>query len=174
MKNCLWCACLALIASVFFCQASDVSAQDADDRSDLQIADTDSNGEVTIEELKTFLTDKADKDEKELEDGDLDAWVAKIDANGNGKVSKGELRLASEAYEQVLKDKDDAKSAAAKAEKNKPPTSSVEMMDKRFQARKPVVGTKVEGLVAIDETGEELDFDQLRGKHVVIVFGCLT
>ena len=47
-------------------------------------------------------------------------------------------------------------------------------MNMRFQSKKPALGTLVEDLVAIDEDGEEVDLAELRDKHVVIVFGCLT
>lgn len=55
------------------------------------------------------------------------------------------------------------------------PTEWAEKFNQRFERRPPLRDAQVfDGLTAFDEQGEKLDFESLKGKHTVIVFGCLT
>lgn len=187
---------LGIILIPFLC-SDYATAQDEEKKlKPLQRADADSDGEVTMEELKTFLTenhfdewkekvdlgiDDEDADfendeamEKLFTDKYLDRWAKKIDANQNEVISKWELRLASKALDQVLLEVEETAEAKAESEERRMPATAIERMDENFRTQKPVVGTAVEDLVALNESGAEVDFEKLRGKHVVIVFGCLT
>ena len=46
--------------------------------------------------------------------------------------------------------------------------------EKRFAPRDPKVGSIVADVSAYDEDGDEFALKQTRGKHTVLVFGCLT
>ena len=132
-------------------------------RSDLKAADANADGSVSTDEMKSFLTEKY-----------IGAWVQKLDANRNGKISKREFRLARKALEQVLKEADETESRVEEQVAAKPPSTLVEMMNAQHLERKPLIGDIVEDVVALDESGNEVSFNDFRGKHVVLVFGCLT
>lgn len=155
----------------------------------LKMVDADSDGAVTLDELKDYLLDnhiddwsekvpaeegKPDDRKEMFVENYLDAWAQKVDANDNGKISKWELRLTFKCLEQVIVEQGKAAAMKSKAAANKPPSSSLEAMNLRFQSLKPAVGSRIKDLVAMDQRGEEVDFAELRDKHVVIVFGCLT
>lgn len=59
-----------------------------------------------------------------------------------------------------------------------PPGDPLEFVDrynKRFEKQTPLIGDPVlDGLTAFDEHGKTFAFEELKGKHTVIVFGCLT
>ncbi len=175
-------SCFAMCLTFFLAQAM-LFGQDEEKAKPIDRADYDSDGEVTVAELEQFLEKEyfdewKEKFDREYDDSKLkeifreyyqESWAKKTDANGNGLISKWELRLASKALDQVLKE------AKRSAEKEKPrPMSSIERMDENFKSQKPLIGSDVEDLVALDESGNEVNFEGLRGKHVVIVFGCLT
>jgi cytochrome oxidase Cu insertion factor (SCO1/SenC/PrrC family) len=51
----------------------------------------------------------------------------------------------------------------------------VDQYNKRFEKQKPSIGDSVlDGVVAFDELGKPFPLARLKGKHSVIVFGCLT
>lgn len=51
----------------------------------------------------------------------------------------------------------------------------VDRFNKQFEGRAPKVGAQMlEELTAFDGAGKEFKFESLKGKHTVIVFGCLT
>ncbi|MEL7498340.1 MAG: hypothetical protein AAFN77_12080 [Planctomycetota bacterium] len=51
----------------------------------------------------------------------------------------------------------------------------VDKFNRMFEGRDPKVGAEMfSELSAFDEKGKKLKFDKLKGKHTVIVFGCLT
>jgi len=142
-----------LLCAVLLCNgANHATAQDN--------ADANSDGKITTDELKAFLTDKYVK-----------AWVKKIDANGNGKISKYEMRLIQKALTKVIEEEVEAEAVDAKKMEN---VSSIDRMNNGFLKRKPLIGSTVDELTAIDEDGEEIEFSSFQGKHVVLVFGCLT
>jgi hypothetical protein len=118
---------------------------------------------VSTEEMKSYLSSKY-----------LDKWAEKIDGNDDGKVSKWEFRLAEKALMRLLEEEKVADEKSAEAKKKIAELSSVERMNASFNGRDPLLGTKVEDLIAFDESGGEFAFEDLRGKHVVVVFGCLT
>ena len=46
--------------------------------------------------------------------------------------------------------------------------------DAKFNRDKPTLGDMIPDVTAYDENGKELKLRDLKGKHTVIVFGCLT
>lgn len=51
----------------------------------------------------------------------------------------------------------------------------VDRFNKQFEGRAPKVGAQMlDELTAFDGAGKEFKFESLKGKHTVIVFGCLT
>ena len=46
--------------------------------------------------------------------------------------------------------------------------------DKRFAKRDPAIGATIEDVSAFDENGDAFKLSKTRGKHTVLVFGCLT
>ena len=130
---------------------------------DLKAIDSISDGIGSTEEIKSYLSSKY-----------LDKWAEKIDGNDDGKVSKWEFRLAEKALMRLLEEEKVADEKSAEAKKKIAELSSVERMNASFNGRDPLLGTKVEDLIAFDESGGEFAFEDLRGKHVVVVFGCLT
>ena len=46
--------------------------------------------------------------------------------------------------------------------------------DSRFLQDSPRVGETIPDIAAYDENGKKLKLRELKGKHTVIVFGCLT
>lgn len=51
----------------------------------------------------------------------------------------------------------------------------VDQFNKRFNTKPPRVGQQMfDGLKAFDGKGKPFNFESLKGKHTVIVFGCLT
>lgn len=130
--------------------------------SEVDVADLNSDGKVTTDELKEFLAQRY-----------LEAWAKKVDANQNGEISKWEFRLARKALEQLFAEENKAV-ASMKVAKPAKPLSSIDAMNMRFFEKDPKVGTTIESLIAFNEEGEEVNFKDFRGKHVVLVFGCLT
>jgi hypothetical protein len=182
-----------MMAGLFCFLVGEANAQDKKGTTaelpSLVAVDADSDGVVTSGELSSYLrenhfddwsakvelNDLTDEQREKLFVEDyLESWTNKIDANENGKISKWEFRLAFESLDRVIVEKNEEAERESKAAENEPPKSSIEAMNMRFQSKKPALGTLVEDLVAIDEDGEEVDLAELRDKHVVIVFGCLT
>ena len=159
---------LVLVAGTMLSESGTrLLAQEPTDKTpfkDLKVdaADGNSDGKVTTEELKKFLAERY-----------VNAWAEKIDLNRNGKISKREFRLARQALEQLFVEESKVASSAKSATPNKPPTM-IERMNARFLTQNPQLGSTVNSLIAFNEDGEEVDFKDFRGKHVVIVFGCLT
>ena len=143
--------------------AQEASSEKRMEISEVEAADANGDGTVTTEELKAFLNESY-----------LEAWAQKIDANQNGKISKWEFRLARKALEQLFAEEGRAAVAKKVANNRKQPTTAVEAMNARFFGQKPLIGSTVKDLIAFDEDGEEVNFKTFRGKHVVVVFGCLT
>lgn len=187
---------IGLVSAIQTC-AQDEPAEKVDRRPDPEVVDSDSDGVITLDELKEFLQEEhfddwSEKIDPKLADGDsddetsseelkklfsdkyLDAWAQKVDANENGKISKMELRLILKALDPVIAEEGEKAEAEASRVANKPPTSSIELMNERFQARKPAIGTRLKDLIALGEDGEEVNLGEMRGKHIVVVFGCLT
>ena len=55
------------------------------------------------------------------------------------------------------------------------PTEFVDQFNNRFKSQRPLLDTQVlDGLKAFGEDGKAFDFEKLKGKHTVIIFGCLT
>ena len=51
----------------------------------------------------------------------------------------------------------------------------VDRFNNRFKDQDPRAGAQVlDGVAAFDESGDPFELDSLKGKHSVIVFGCLT
>lgn len=160
------------------------------DRPDFKVVDADSDGDISLEELKSFLIEshlddwskQVDSDDVSQEDLEVifsdkyaAIWAARMDANANGKISKWELRLISKALGVMLEEEGKAIEVGEGAEeKGQPSPSMVDAMNQQFQGEKPVLGTRVDDLAAIDETGKEISFEDFQGKHVVVIFGCLT
>ena len=152
---------LSLGMALLLLPADQTTAQEK--KPDVKVADKNSDGKVTTDELKAYLNEKY-----------VEAWAEKVDANGNGKISKWEFRLLTKALEEIL-DAENKSGSLANAPKTKEgPESSVDRMNGFYYQQKPKIGSKVKDLVAFNEEGEEVNFEELRGKHVVIVFGCLT
>ena len=78
----------------------------------------------------------------------------------------------------VTKDKTDKKDSDSEQEEEKTePEKPVEFVAKfnaRFLKEKPLVGDKLPNLKAFDEQGNPIDLNDRKGKHPVVVFGCLT
>ena len=193
MKSILLLMRLAVLAgAVAFLSGQSIAQEEKSEppaKLELKSVDADSNGTVTLDELKEYLLENhlgdwaakfeaedASEDERKkmFVDKYLDAWAQKIDANENGTISKWELRLAFKSLDQVMLEQAETDKRELEEARNKPPASSIELMNLRFQSQKPSVGTQVDHLVAVGEDGEEVDFAELHDKHVVIVFGCLT
>lgn len=49
-----------------------------------------------------------------------------------------------------------------------------ERYERRFASRNPLLGTTVDNVTAYDESGDPFELASTRGKHTVLVFGCLT
>ena len=62
----------------------------------------------------------------------------------------------------------------AKQEPPKKPTEFAARFNERFLKSKPLIGETVSGLKAYDEKGNPIDLNDRKGKHAVLVFGCLT
>jgi len=147
-----------------FAQENPDKSEEPVEVAEVDIADSDSDGTVTTEELKEFLRSQY-----------FEAWAQKVDADQDGKISNKEFLLTQKTHEELLAEGGFAIAAKSKnSKKKKESKTAVQMMNERFLARKPLIGTTVEDLYAYDEDGEEVDFESLRGKHAVIVFGCLT
>jgi len=81
------------------------------------------------------------------------------------------MRLIQKALTKVIEEEVEAEAVDAKKMEN---VSSIDRMNNGFLKRKPLIGSTVDELTAIDEDGEEIEFSSFQGKHVVLVFGCLT
>jgi len=163
---------IALMIGLFSTNPTFAQDEKADEpkRPDLKAVDVDSDGVATLDELKTFLQEEHFDDwakKAGLKDAELEPDALK-------KLFSEKYVDAFKALDRLVLEIDDEAEAAAEAARNQPPTDSISMMNERFQSRKPAIGSRIEELTAIGEDGEEVDFEELRGKHVVIVFGCLT
>ena len=138
-------------------------ADKAAEVSEVHVADADADGTVTTEELEEFLKNKYFR-----------AWAQKVDADQDGKISNEEFLLTQKAHDELMGEGFAIALESERPKEKAQPKTAVEMMNKRFLDEKPLIGTTVEELYAYNEDGEEVDFEDLRGKHVVIVFGCLT
>jgi cytochrome oxidase Cu insertion factor (SCO1/SenC/PrrC family) len=63
---------------------------------------------------------------------------------------------------------------AAPIQKPKQVEEFADRYEKMFAPRDPKVGSTVADVSAFDEDGNEFALKQTRGKHTVLVFGCLT
>lgn len=151
-------------------------AQDEQPKSDpqakLESADLDGDGKVTTKEINAFLSKQY-----------LDAWTKKVDANGDGTISEEEFKDRRQAIAQIVVAEEDEANRLAKKERRRKAReriaarknmTSIDRMNEGYLKEKPRIGHSLKELTAFDENGKEFDFEDLKGKHTVIVFGCLT
>ena len=50
----------------------------------------------------------------------------------------------------------------------------VEKMNREFLSRKPLVGEAYKDVKVFDDQGNTIQLSSTRGKHTVLIFGCLT
>jgi hypothetical protein len=139
---------------------------------EFETADADGDGKISTDEMKSYLSDQY-----------VEAWSKKIDADGDGVISEKEFKARRQTIaELVVAEEDDSKRTAAEDRRarfrermsKKKRLTTVEQMNKSYLRKKPRIGMKLGDLTAFDENGDKFDFEDLRGKHAVIVFGCLT
>ena len=139
---------------------------------DFEAVDENGDGDISTEEMRSYLEKKY-----------LDKWIKNIDANGDGEISRRELRSRRQVIAQLVVAEEDAALAARDKERQMrnqarrmkdEPKSSVERANVFYRSQKPAIGDSVETLSAFDESGNEIGFKDLAGKHSVLVFGCLT
>lgn len=153
---------------LFACLAPAV-AQETDERSPEEIskqryaeADTDSNGSISSEEFKKYAESKL-PEFKWFEQ----LWD-KLDADDDGMLTPKEFANRQQVAQQLIDEYE------AEMEANRKPKEFADAFNERFADQTPIVGATIEDLTAFDENGNELDFADLRGKYLVINFGCLT
>ncbi len=56
-------------------------------------ADTDNNGFLTKQEIKTYLQNTKEKGDKDVPDSEIEEFIDAVDKNGDNKISKAELTL---------------------------------------------------------------------------------
>lgn len=50
----------------------------------------------------------------------------------------------------------------------------VEGMNREFLSRKPLIGEAYKDVKVFDDQGKAMQLSSTRGKHTVLIFGCLT
>jgi len=131
-------------------------------------------------------------DEQEEQARDEKRRYDEADINSNGTISREEFKIYVKAklpgfvqFEKLLKlldaDNDGALSGEEFANRRSvaqklqdEPVEFQDQFNERFMDRFPQLDTEIKGLVAFDENGKALNFESFKGKHTVVVFGCLT
>lgn len=141
---------LLMPASICFAQQGEMAT-----------ADTNNDGKVNAAELKAYVSTRLPGFDR------FDALFKAIDRNGDGSVDAGEFAGRMQAMDTVTKEPQ----TSVKPE----PVEFVDRFEKMFAGRRPKLGDTIdEGLSAYDASGKPFSFASTRGKHAVIVFGCLT
>ncbi len=123
--------------------------------------DTNKDGKVDAAELKAYVSTKLPGFDR------FDALFTAIDKDGNGFIDADEFSGRMRAVDAVMK----KPGPPAQPE----PVEFVDRFEKMFAGRSPKLGATIdEGLSAYDAAGTPFSFARTRGKHAVIVFGCLT
>lgn len=161
------CANIALLGS--FASAQEVQQEQEQEKTPEQIAaerfkeaDTDGDGGISRGEFRTYLKLKIPAFEK------VDEFMNRLDADQNNQISPKEFLIRQQVIRMMVAEDE------IEARQNEP-TEFADIFNARFLPQDPKVGTVVPGeLQAFDEKGDELKFEDLRGKYTVINFGCLT
>lgn len=123
--------------------------------------DTDSSGSISKEEFEADVKDKIDWFTK------IDEFMNQLDSNSDGSISPKEFANRNKVLDAILEMEE-------KENPEKPVVEFAERFNRRYVKDKPAVGDTIEDLIGLDEFGNDLNFDDLRGKYVVLNFGCLT
>ncbi len=134
-------------------------------------ADSDQDGKITLAELQTYVAGKLNGFDR------FDELFAELDKDKNGSISDEEFAARMQAVQEVSsRPKQEMKKEESKpaAEDENVVEEFADRYEKMFAKRKPNVGGTISDLSAYDESGNKFDFESTRGKHTVIIFGCLT
>ena len=135
-------------------------AQEPDDATiRFNSADSDSDGTLSREEFKAYVTEKLPEFQQ------FDVLVERLDKDKDGLISKVEFGKRRPITQKLIDESENASQA---------PVEFVDKFNARYAKRKPLVGDSLGPLVGFDEYGNELDFESLKGKYTVFNFGCLT
>ena len=142
---------LLLPASVCFGQQGGMTA-----------ADTNKDGKIDAAEMKAYVSSKLPDLER------FDALFKAIDKNGDGSINEAEFAGRMQAVQQV-------RNAPKEEPKKQEPVEFVDRFKSRVKGKNPKLGSTISSdLSAFDSDGKPFSFAKTRGKHTVIVFGCLT
>lgn len=147
---------LLLPASVCFGQQGGIAA-----------ADTNKDGKINAAEMKTYVSSKLPNFER------FDALFKAIDKNGDGSLNATEFAGRMQAIQTVQNMPAEEKKPEPKAKQE--PVEFVDRFESRVKGKNPKLGSTISSeLAAYDSDGKPFSFAKTRGKHTVIVFGCLT
>lgn len=127
--------------------------QEADATARFNEADEDSDGSLTRNEFNAYVTEKLPTFYQ------FDALMKQLDTDKDGIISKVEFGKRRSVTQKLV---DEA------------PVEFADGFNTRYATKKPWVGDSLGELVAYDASGNELDFESLKGKYTVFNFGCLT
>ena len=134
-----------------------------------EVADADGDKKVSEQELKDYVSRRM-PEFKQF--GEL---IRRLDADENKSLSAEEFEERFDAIQAIgmgpAPDSDTQESDKADKEKV---VEFVDRYEERFAKRDPKLGTTIDAVPAFDEKGSKFDWASTRGKHTVIVFGCLT
>ena len=154
-----------------FCFSTTLGAQETDSAQENQAtqprsenfgeADTDSDGFLTSEELQGYVELNLPNFKNHSEN------MKRLDFDRDGKISPEEFTRRKQVVKGIL-------SEGLATKDGTKVTEFADGFNKRFKRRKPKLGSEIKDLIAFDENGDKLNFEDLRGKYTVLNFGCLT
>ncbi len=140
-------------------------SEEAEEQEKFDRCDTDGDGKITKKEFTAYI-------------GTILEWFTKaeqafteLDKNKDDIVSREEFAKRRAIVRRITS----ADRAAERRAKRPKAKEFTDIYNEKFMEKKPDEGDIIpEDLTAFNEKGEKLSFKDLRGKYVVINFGCLT
>ena len=140
-------------------------SEEADEQEKFERCDIDGDNKITKEEFTAYLNNILDWFTK------VDQAFTELDKNKDDVVSREEFAKRRAIVRKITS----ADKAAERKSKRPKAKEFADIYNEKFMQKKPDEGDIIpEDLTAFNEKGEKLSFKDLRGKYVVLNFGCLT